>query len=148
MGDIILMEEKGIILPAQFNEFGKKVIELTNHLSTQPLWTQSSEHLLSVLFSYINDVKYKNSTESVKFYDLVQAAQAILEEYNDWESLLQYLLSTSDDKLKETLEKNPLFQLDKDDGQELTKRKIIMIESLNRLKFITNTFYLKKRNQY
>lgn len=131
-----------VLLPAMFNSFGRKVMDSTKHLSTDPYWTHSNEHFLSVISFYLfNLQKNENLDTEVNFNIMVQEMYDFLKQHHTWELLIhQIQLSCEQNpRLSTVLMNDALFYIDNDvewSQFDILKRNMVLDESVKRLKFL------------
>ncbi|MBD8523866.1 hypothetical protein [Lysinibacillus fusiformis] len=134
-----------VLLPAMFNSFGKKVMDSTKHLSTDPYWTHSNEHFLSVISFYIFNIqKDEHQDDNTNFNKMVQQMYNFLNQYHTWELLIDHIQLSCEQnpKLSSVLLNDALFYIDNDvewSQFDILKRNMVLDESVKRLKFLVQS---------
>ncbi|MFJ7890411.1 hypothetical protein ACIQYL_20325 [Lysinibacillus xylanilyticus] len=135
--------DKSVSLPTMFNQFGKRVIDSTRHLSIDVYFTQANEHFISVISFYLLNIQMNENLDNGCFIfdDMVQRMLNYLQKYQTWELLLEQIQLHSEQypKLTALVLNDELFYMDdivEWSKFDILKRNMILDESVKRLKYL------------
>lgn len=133
--------EEAVILKSYRNEFGKKIIKLSEeNTSIQPFWTEYCESFLSILSLYIiSEKSYSNKKTKIPFHELLYSSHSLLNECKSWDMLNQKFKLAVSTEFNEILSEDAFFYTSIGwEESENNKRTIVMAEAKKRLSFVIN----------
>ncbi|EEM56713.1 MULTISPECIES: hypothetical protein [Bacillus cereus group] len=133
--------EEAVILKSYRNEFGKKIIKLSEvNTSLQPFWTEYCESFLSILSLYIiSEKSFSNKKTNIPFHELMYSSYSLLDECKSWDMLNQKFKLAVSNEFKAIFSEDAFFYTSIGwEESENNKRTIVMVEAKKRLSFVIN----------